>query len=69
MLGLFLKLGFYINHQAGSHIQLRHNSKTHLRVIIPRHDRFDLPVFVVNSILKQAEINKKEFLKLLKGDK
>ena len=37
------RAGFYIHHQTGSHIQLRHSSKTRLRVTVSRHDRFDLP--------------------------
>lgn len=63
---LFLKAGFYIHHQAGSHIHLRCFNKIHLRITIPRHDKFDLPPFVINSILKQAEMTKEEFLRLLR---
>ena len=66
IVNLLLRVDFYIHHQTGSHVQLRHNEKTHLRVTIPQHARFELPPFVVNSILKQAEINRKEFLSLLK---
>ena len=65
ILKALLRAGFYIHHQKGSHIQLRHHQKLHLRVTIPYHDRFDLPPSVVKSILKQAEISKEEFLKLL----
>lgn len=61
-----LKCGFYKHHQTGSHIQLRHTEKLHLRVTVPRHDKFELPTFVVGSILKQAEITKEEFFKILK---
>jgi len=57
--------GFYIYHQKGSHIQLRHHQKSHLRITIPYHSRFDLPLSVLHNILKQAEISKDEFLKLL----
>ena len=60
-----LKGGFYVHHQAGSHVQLRHRQKVHLRVTVPRHDKFDLPVFVVKNILKQAELTEMEFLKLV----
>jgi len=62
----FLADGFYVHHQTGSHLQLRNYQKTHLRITIPRHDGFDLPPFVINSILKQAEMTKEEFLRLLK---
>ncbi|MDO8604574.1 MAG: type II toxin-antitoxin system HicA family toxin [bacterium] len=63
---VFLKEGFYVHHQAGSHVHLRHLSKKHLRVTIPRHDKFELPPFIVNSILTQSEITKEQFLKLFK---
>lgn len=66
IVNILLKTGFYKHHQVGSHIQLRHKEKTHLRVTIPRHDRFDLPPFVINSILKQAELKREEFLRFLK---
>ncbi len=59
------KAGFYIHHQTGSHIQLRHHIKAHLRVTIPFHKRFDLPAFVVGSIVKQIELTREEFLALL----
>jgi len=63
---IFLKIGFYKHHQTGSHIQLRHEQKLHLRVTIPRHDKFELPASVVGSILKQAELNKETFIELIK---
>ena len=66
VVGALLSLGFYSHHQTGSHIQLRHLIKTHLRVTVPRHDRFELPLYVVSSILKQAEVTKEEFIKALK---
>jgi len=65
VLKALLRAGFYIHHQTGSHVQLRHPQKLHLRVTIPYHSKFDLPPSVINSILKQAEISKEEFLKLL----
>lgn len=46
-------------------MQLRHDIEIHLRVTIPAHNRFDLPPFVINSILKQADLDKDEFLELL----
>ena len=60
-----LKLGFYIHHQTGSHAQIKHYNKVHLRVTVPRHDRSDLPYFVIKNILNQAEISSEDFLKLL----
>jgi len=52
--------GFEIHHQSGSHAQLRHPDKPHLRVTVPRHDRFDLPTPVLKSILRQAELSVEE---------
>ncbi len=65
VLRVLLRAGFYIHHQSGSHAQLRHPGKTHLRVTLPRHDRFDLPRPVLRSILRQAELTTEEFLALL----
>jgi predicted RNA binding protein YcfA (HicA-like mRNA interferase family) len=56
---------FEVNHQSGSHVQLRHPQKPHLRVTVPRHDRFDLPIPVLKSILRQAEMTVEEFLDVL----
>lgn len=62
VLRALLKAGFEIHHQSGSHAQLRHRAKTHLRVTVPRHDRFDLPLPVLKRILRQAEMTVDEFL-------
>lgn len=65
ILKALLRNGFYIHHFAGSHAQLRHSQKLHLRVTVPRHTRFDLPSSVLQSILNQAELTREEFLGLL----
>lgn len=57
------RAGFYIHHQSGSHVQLKHNIKTHLRVTVPFHNK-DIPKSVLHSILRQAEISLQEFNKL-----
>jgi predicted RNA binding protein YcfA (HicA-like mRNA interferase family) len=59
---LILRAGFYVDHQSGSHAQLRHPIRTHLRVTVPRHDRFDIPRPVLRSILRQAELSVEEFV-------
>jgi len=59
------KAGFEIHHQSGSHVQLKHPGKPGLRVTVPRHDRFDLPLPVLRSILRQAELSVEEFLEYL----
>jgi len=65
VLRALLRAGFIVHHQTGSHAQLRHPGKPHLRVTVPRHDRFDLPVFVLRNILRQAELTVEQFLNLL----
>jgi predicted RNA binding protein YcfA (HicA-like mRNA interferase family) len=65
VLATLLRAGFVVHHQTGSHAQLRHPLKNHLRVTVPRHDRFDLPVPVLRSILRQAEMTVEEFLQFL----
>jgi len=65
VLRTLLRAGFVVHHQKGSHAQLRHPQKTQLRVTVPRHDRFDLPVAVLKSILRQAEMTADEFLEYL----
>jgi len=65
IINALLRNGFYIHHQKGSHVHLRHRLKTYLRVTIPFHTKFDLPISVTKSILKQADITRKDFLKLL----
>ena len=65
VLRALLRAGFIIHHQTGSLAQLRHPAKPHLRVTVPRHDRFDLPVFVLGNILRQAELTVEQFLNLL----
>ena len=64
VLRALLRAGFYIHHQTGSHIRLFHRTKSHLRVTIPIHSK-DIPSATLFRILKQAEISKEEFLKLL----
>ena len=59
------RAGFVIDHQTGSHAQLRHPWKSHLRVTVPRHDRYDIPRSTLRSILRQADMTEEEFLELL----
>ena len=66
VLKTLLAAGFYVYHQKGSHVQLRHRNKHNLRVTIPLHNRFDLPSSVIQSILKQADLSREGFLELLK---
>lgn len=55
---------FYEFHQSGSHVQLKHPTKTNLRITIPFH-RKDLTPKTLKSIITQAGLTVDEFLKLL----
>jgi predicted RNA binding protein YcfA (HicA-like mRNA interferase family) len=59
------RAGFYIHHQTGSHANLRHATKAHLHVVVPRHGG-DLAPKTLKSILVQAEIAVEEFIALLR---
>lgn len=59
-----LRAGFYVHHQTGSHVNLRHNVKLHLRIVVPQHSG-DLAPKTIKSILVQAELTVEEFLELL----
>ena len=62
---ILLRSGFYIHHQTGSHANLRHGIKLHLRVVIPIHGK-ELAPKTVKSILVQSELTIEQFLELLK---
>ena len=59
LIKILLKLGFYIHHQRGSHINLRNIYKSHLHVVIPTN-RKELAPKTFKSILTQAEITLRE---------
>lgn len=61
LLKILLKKDFYIHHQTGSHINIRHNFKTHLHVVIPFHNK-DLAPKTLKSILVQAELGIEDLL-------
>ena len=65
MISVLQRAGFYIHHQKGSDMHLRHPHKSHIHVTVPYHTRFDLPPSVVKSILKQSEIALADFIKFL----
>lgn len=58
------RAGFYIHHQTGSHVQLKHKVKSELRITVPFHNR-DLPKTVIRNIIKQADLSVEEFKELL----
>lgn len=59
----FLKnKGFYIHHQVGSHLVLKHIEDAFRRVTLPMHNK-DLKPGTLSSILKQAGVDKNELFK------
>lgn len=56
------KRGFYVNRQSGSHIILHHDKDTKKRITLPLHNK-DLKPGTLNSILKQAGIDKKDLFR------
>lgn len=58
------RAGFYVHHQTGSHINLRHLVKKHLHVVIPFHKK-DLALKTLKSIISQTELTLDEFINLI----
>lgn len=65
VLKALLRAGFYVHHQTGGHAHLRNDAKPGVRVTIPCHARCDLPAPILASILKQACLERDEFLAML----
>lgn len=55
---------FYVYHQTGSHMQLRHLDNQDLRITIPFR-RKDLTPKTLKSIIAQAGLTVEEFIDLL----
>jgi len=64
LLQVLLRAGFYVHHQTGSHVNLRHCTKSHLHVVVPRHSR-DLAPKTIKSVIIQAETTVEELARLL----
>jgi predicted RNA binding protein YcfA (HicA-like mRNA interferase family) len=60
----FLRGGFYIHHQTGSHARLIHETRTELRITVPIHSK-DIPKGTLRRIIRQAGLTVEDFLKLL----
>ena len=56
------KAGFYVHHQTGSHVAMRHVTDKTKRVTVPRHGK-DLKKGTLASILDQAGLAVEEFSK------
>jgi predicted RNA binding protein YcfA (HicA-like mRNA interferase family) len=59
-----LRAGFYVHHQTGSHVNLRHEKKAHLHVVVPRHSG-DMAPKTIKSIIVQCEMTVEQFAALL----
>lgn len=57
ILRILLKRGFYIHHQVGSHLVLKHPKDPQTRVTVPMHNK-DLKRKTLISILRQAGLDK-----------
>lgn len=57
------KAGFYIHHQTGSHIVMKHPANHRVRPVIPIHNK-DLKKGTLRSIVNQASLSIEEFIKL-----
>ncbi len=57
------KAGFYIHHQKGSHIILKKEGFTDMRVVVPNHK--ELKRGMLRSIIKDAGLTVDEFITLL----
>ncbi|MCV0410095.1 type II toxin-antitoxin system HicA family toxin [Nitrosopumilus sp.] len=57
------KLGYYTDHQTGSHIILRDNKPPFRRLTIPNHK--EIARGTLNSIIEDAGLTREEFLSLL----
>ena len=64
VLAALLRAGFYVHHQTGSHVNLRHKIKIHLHVVVPRRNR-DISPGTLKSIILQADLEVEKFIKLL----
>ena len=60
---VFLKLGYCLDHQTGSHMILRHKNSPYRRLTIPHHP--EIAKGTLLAIMKQAGLTRKEFLNLL----
>ena len=60
---VFLKVGYCLDHQTGSHIILRHKDPPYRRLTIPNHK--EIAKGTLLAIIKQAGLTREEFLNLI----
>lgn len=57
------KVGYFIDHQTGSHIILRNEISPHRRLTVPDHK--EVAKGTLRSIIRQAGLTMEEFRKLI----
>ena len=62
LIKVFVKLGYEIDHQTGSHIILRHKDPPHRRLTVPNHN--EIAKGTLRAIIKQAGLTRDEFMEL-----
>ena len=60
----FEKIGFFFDHQAGSHIIIRNENTPHRRLTVPNHK--EIAKGTLRSLIRQAGITVEVFITLLK---
>ncbi|AJF59764.1 MAG: hypothetical protein QT03_C0001G0263 [archaeon GW2011_AR10] len=64
VLKVLKKAGFFVHHQTGSHVVLKHIADKSKRVIVPVHKK-DLKIRTIRSIISEAGFTVEGFKKLL----
>ena len=59
----FVKIGYEIDHQTGSHIILRHKDEPHRRLTVPKHP--EIAKGTLRAIIRQAGLTVEEFIEFL----
>lgn len=59
----FQKIGYFLDHQKGSHMILRHQDVPHRRLTIPDHKT--LAKGTLHSIIRESGLTVEDFLNLL----
>ncbi len=63
LIKILSKLGYYKDHQTGSHIILRHSNPPFRRLTIPNHR--EIAKGTLNAIIEDAGLTRDEFLSLM----
>ena len=57
------KIGYYVDHQTGSHFILRQEEEPHRRVTVPKHK--EISRGTLRAIIREVGLTREEFIKLL----